>query len=115
MFYEVQGVEFVNKGAELMLYAIAQHLREYDPEAIVAASLDRRYRDKEGRKKAGLEYVTWIDNRLPNAGVMINSFASLIPRPLRRNLNLVLNQEVNVVLDASGFSYTDQWNAIFWV
>lgn len=111
MFYEVQGVEFVNKGAELMLHAMVQHLQEYDRLAIVAANLERRYRNQEGRSKAGLQYVTWIDNRLPNSGAIVNSFASLLPSPVRRNLQLVLNQEVDVLLDASGFSYTDQWGA----
>ena len=111
MIYEVQGVEFINKGAELMLYAIMQHLKGYDREAIVAADLDRRYRNKAGRKKAGLQYLTWVDNRLPNSGAIVNSLASLLPLRVRRDLHLVLNQEVNVLFDASGFSYTDQWNS----
>lgn len=109
MFYEVQGVEFVNKGAELMLYAIIQHLNEYDPKAVIAANLDRRYSSLKGRRKVGLQYVTWVDNRLPNSGAIVNGLASLLPRPIRRNLHLVLNQEVEVLFDASGFSYTDQW------
>ena len=111
MFYEVQGVEFVNKGAELMLHAIVQHLERSDSKAIVAANLERRYRNQEGRSKANLEYLTWIDNRLPNSGPIVNGLAGLIPSPLRRNLQLVLNQEIDVLFDASGFSYTDQWGA----
>ena len=111
MFYEVQGVEFVNKGAELMLYGIVQHFQENDNRAIVAANLERRYRNKQGRAKVGLQYVTWVDNRLPNSGLIINGLASLLPAPVRRNLQLVLNQEIDVLLDASGFSYTDQWGA----
>ncbi|MEM8673131.1 MAG: polysaccharide pyruvyl transferase family protein [Cyanobacteria bacterium P01_G01_bin.67] len=111
MFYEVQGVEFVNKGAELMLYAMMQHLQKYDPTAVVAANLERRYRDRQGRTKVGLEYVTWVDNRFPNSGSIINGLASLLPLSARRHWQLVLNQEVDVLLDASGFSYTDQWGA----
>ena len=49
MFYEVQGVEFVNKGAELMLHAIVQHFEQCDDKAIVAANLERRYRNQQGR------------------------------------------------------------------
>lgn len=113
MFYEVQGVEFVNKGAELMLHAIVQHLDRYDAQAIVAANLERRYRNQAGRAKVNLEYLTWINNRLPNSGPIINGLAGLIPSPLRRNLQLVLNQEIDVLLDASGFSYTDQWGAAY--
>ena len=111
MFYEVQGVEFVNKGAELMLHAIVQHLQQYDDRAIVAANLERRYRNKTGRKQTNLQYLTWINNRIPNSGAIVNGLASLIPSPLRRNLQLVLNQEIDVLLDASGFSYTDRWGA----
>ena len=111
MFYEVQGVEFVNKGAELMLHAIVQHLQQCDDKAIVAANLERRYRNKQGRVAANLQYLTWIDNRIPNSGAIVNGLASLIPSPLRRNLQLVLNREIDVLLDASGFSYTDQWGA----
>ena len=113
MFYEVQGVEFVNKGAELMLHAIVQHLHKCDRQATVAASLERRYRDRAGRAKAGLEYLTWIDNRLPNSGLILNGLASLLPFPLRRKLQLVLNQEIDVLFDASGFSYTDDWGAAY--
>jgi len=113
MFYEVQGVEFVNKGAELMLHAIVQHLEQADLKAIVAANLERRYRNQEGRAKANLAYLTWIDNRLPNSGPLVNGLAGLIPSPLRRNLQLVLNQEIDVLFDASGFSYTDQWGAAY--
>lgn len=113
MFYEVQGTEFVNKGAELMLHAIAQHLREYDRNCVVAADLAPRNRNKQGRLKAGLEYVTWVDNRLPNSGPIINGLASVLPRPIRRNFKLVLNQEVDVLFDASGFSYTDQWGVSY--
>ncbi|MEM7760145.1 MAG: polysaccharide pyruvyl transferase family protein [Cyanobacteria bacterium P01_A01_bin.40] len=111
MFYEVQGVEFVNKGAELMLYAMVQHLQQYDPTAVVAANLERRYRDRQSRAKVGLEYVTWVDNRWHNSGSIINGLASLLPSTARRHFQLVLNQEVDVLLDASGFSYTDQWGA----
>ena len=111
MFYEVQGVEFVNKGAELMLRAIVQHLQAVDGQARVAADLSRRYRNAEGRAKANLEYLTWVNNRLPKSGTIVNGLAGLLPKTTRRNLQLVLNQEIEVLLDASGFSYTDQWGA----
>jgi len=47
-------------------------------------------------------------NRL---GIEWGSAAGLVPARLRRRYGLVLDREVDVVIDAAGFAYSDQWGS----
>jgi colanic acid/amylovoran biosynthesis protein len=46
---------------------------------------------------------------LNRGGVEWGSLANMIPERLRRRYGLVLDREVDVVIDAAGFAYSDQW------
>jgi colanic acid/amylovoran biosynthesis protein len=46
---------------------------------------------------------------LVRAGIEWGNAAGLIPARLRRRYGLILDREVDVVLDAAGFAYSDQW------
>lgn len=109
MKIEIKGVEFSNKGAELMLHSIVSaldnhfehyelvltpgHLSPYKKRAALGAW------QKFSFRKAGIDW-TPIGNRLPNAIVR-----------LMRHFGIVVEKEIDLVLDASGFVYSDKWDA----
>jgi colanic acid/amylovoran biosynthesis protein len=46
---------------------------------------------------------------LMRLGIEFGEVAALVPAGVRRRLRLYLDREVDVVLDAAGFAYSDQW------
>ena len=110
MIIEIQGVDFINKGGELMMNAVVQHISSLPGKNIVAAHL--RMGSFKDREKTGLHHLSWAYyEKFPAVGAYINSFTHLIPKPLRHKLNIITNSEVQAVLDASGFTYSDQQGA----
>ena len=106
MLVEISKTGFVNKGAELMLHAILQQLAEHVPEAAVAmAPGGLRASSFQKRARLGLYQKAW----LWKAGVNWGGLAGLLPSLVRQMYGIVLDREVDIVLDAAGFSYSDQW------
>jgi len=102
MKIEVRGVNFVNKGAELMLHGVVQQLRRWPG---VQPVLGYGPGNLRGARRLGLPLLAlwrkrWIDMRPPRRW--------LTPAVADR-LALVAEQDVDGVLDASGFAYGDQW------
>jgi polysaccharide pyruvyl transferase WcaK-like protein len=104
MLIEIRGVGFVNKGAELMLLAILSRLRKDLPDALFALE-PTASDDYPVRAKLGLYQKVWLHK----CGLQWGRWGGLIPKKLRQRYGLVIDKEVNVVLDASGFSYSEQW------
>lgn len=102
MVIELRGVEFVNKGAQLMLHAILTKVKEEIADAIFVMDKGSRTPPKKLREH--------------NIYIKLNShwyskLGKCVPKPVRRRLGFVLDKEVNVVLDGSGFAFGDQWGA----
>lgn len=104
MFIELKGVQFENKGAELMLLAILQRLKPEFPKAKFV--LVPREGDYE--KRAALGLYQKFEGK-PGSGGLVDSFFGLVPERYRKRYGIVRNREISVVLDASGFAYSDQW------
>jgi polysaccharide pyruvyl transferase WcaK-like protein len=105
MIVEVKGIGFVNKGAELMLLAILQALdaKMDDVRFTTAPNLTScPYTKLAG---LGIHPKLWLQRYRIQWGYIAN----YIPQKLLRMYGLVADSEVNVVLDASGFAYGDQW------
>ncbi|MDJ1181415.1 polysaccharide pyruvyl transferase family protein [Roseofilum sp. BLCC_M91] len=110
MIFEIQGVDFINKGGELMTHAVVQHFADLEPGSRVAAHL--RMGTFDQREKTGLYHLSWAyTEKAPQLGHLINACATLIPQQLCHSLKLIRIQEVDAVLDASGFTYSDQQGA----
>lgn len=97
MLIELRGVEFVNKGAELMLHAIMEKVKENIPDAnFVMEPILRAPAEKLNKH---------------NIYVKKGAKANFIPGFVRRMLKFAVDKEIDVVLDASGFAFGDQWGA----
>lgn len=105
---EIRGTQFVNKGAYLMLVACIEQLKIYHPniEIVLAPNKNSPYRSRAligAYQKVSLRY----------SGIDFNFMSYFIPKFIRRLLRdrfgLVFEPELELVLDASGFAYGDQW------
>ncbi|HDZ55357.1 MAG TPA: polysaccharide pyruvyl transferase family protein [Pseudomonas xinjiangensis] len=109
MYVEVRKAGFVNKGAELMLRAVLQQLsREFpDAKAVMEPSRESGPYPYQGRAKLGLYQKAWLWRK----GIPFGDLAGLVPPRIREQYGIVLDKEIDVVLDAAGFAYSDQWGA----
>lgn len=107
MYVEVRKAGFVNKGAELMLRAVLEQVQGQYPNArvVMEPGRDRSPYPYRQRAKLGLYQKAWLWRK----NVPFGDLASLMPGRLREMYGVVLDKDINVVLDAAGFAYTDQW------
>jgi len=104
MVIEIKGVGTRNKGAHLLLLSILQEFSKRGVEAEFCAApgfgMDFFAAAKHGMKlKANFK-----SKRLP-----WNKILQLSSKKERRSYGLILDDEIDLVLDASGFAYGDFW------
>lgn len=95
---EARPGSFINKGGELMMRAIVDELGG-DADLVVEPWI-APYRD---RARLGLFQKLWVRRLGPVAG----GPARAIPSAVRRRFGIVGEGQIDAVLDASGFRYTD--------
>jgi polysaccharide pyruvyl transferase WcaK-like protein len=107
MIIEIRKAGFINKGAQLMLYAILEQMRRAYPDATFTMATSTHSGSTPFRKVVdlGLYPKVWWYRR----GIQWGRLANLTPKRFREMYGLILDRDVDVVLDASGFSYSDQW------
>lgn len=99
----VHGVGSYNGGAELLLYSCVRAFEGSD---------DRLLAD--GRRLAPDLAQQWGVGRylsVPRLGPLESLGSNLLPARIRRGTGWYSSADVDAVLDASGFSYGDQWSA----
>jgi colanic acid/amylovoran biosynthesis protein len=104
---EIKGVQFVNKGAALMLQAIQDRLQRDLPAAEIALTPgpNAPFRNVAA---AG----AWQRLRMPGAPIDLDSLSYRLPQralELGRRYGVVTERDVDAVLDASGFAYGATW------
>ena len=101
---EIKGISFSNKGAELMLTAIQEQFRARNIAArfVVEPNFDFSQRSR---------YGVWPKNRHIYKRLNILAPVGWLPQRIRRLLGIVKSNEIDCVLDASGFSYGDFWSS----
>lgn len=94
---------YTNKGDGLMLHAIVNRLGEK-----VNLSVLPKVADYKRRATLGLYQSFWFEsvNAVGN-DIISKSFPSF----LRKKYGLIVEDDIDAVLDASGFAYGDQWGA----
>lgn len=102
MIFELRGVEFHNKGAELMLQAIVQKVLSKDPEAkfVMAKKYGASIRQI---RNAGF----FVKLNFKKFGINTEKLGELMPKFIRRRMGFILEREVDVILEGSGFAYGD--------
>ena len=104
MIVELRGVEFVNKGAELMMHSIISKVKEWNSDVkFVMESSPRSPRDKHR------EYGIYTKAKYKKYRVNFDPLISLIPGKILAKYAMVKERDVQVVLDGSGFAFGDQW------
>lgn len=107
MYIEIRKAGFVNKGAALMLHAVLQEMsRGYgDAKLVMTPGFSDSPYPYRSRASLGLYQKAW----LWRYGLQLGDLAALAPARLRDMYGVVLDREIDVVLDAAGFAYSDQW------
>jgi colanic acid/amylovoran biosynthesis protein len=104
---EIKGVQFENKGAELMLLAVLERLRREWPALEFALAPNP---NADFRRIAGAG--GWQRLRLDGAQIDLDAWSYGLPErllALGRRHGIVTEADVDAVLDASGFAYGSAW------
>ena len=107
LLIEIRKAGFINKGAELMLHAALEQLGRAYPDAsfVMAPTSNREFAPYAKRSELGLLQKVAIRYR----GIEFGDLAAIVPRRFRERYGVVLDSEVDAVIDAAGFSYSDHW------
>ncbi len=103
MIIEIKGTGSHNKGAEMMLLTILEQLKDKNIKFTVApykGSCEYPF-----YAKLGIYPKLWIRFK----GFQIGKLGKFIPKRIRELFGIIVDEEVNIILDASGFAYSSQW------
>ncbi len=106
---EIKGVQFSNKGAELMLIAILEQLDKELAEYQITLS-PGTHLPYQKRARLG----AWQKLSFRRGNIDLTGLFGKLPTKLRNLLKrygIVTEKDVDVILDASGFAYGEQWGA----
>jgi colanic acid/amylovoran biosynthesis protein len=104
---ELKGVEFENKGAELMLRGILQRIEQYWPNAEIALTPSAK-----SPYLLRCSVSAWQKISIRKMYLDLNGLTYFVPQVIKRYFKkwgVVTEADVDVIIDASGFSYSDQW------
>jgi len=102
MIIEIKGVGCHNKGAEMMMLTIKEQLSNDNIIFTVPANSDCPY---TCYSKYGFYPKIWFKYKKIDFG----KIANLIPKRIRHIYGFIVDKEVDIILDASGFAYSSQW------
>ena len=107
MIIEIRKAGFVNKGAELMLRAIMERIQAAYPHALLTMAPTHKGASMPFRKV--VDHGFYPKASLYRYGVQWGDLAAFAPQKAQEMYGIVLDRDVDVVIDAAGFSYSDQW------
>ena len=108
MIIEIKGGGFINKGAQLMLQTLIAEKNWFSDDCkFVMHMASGSFAD---RNSCQLGHLAWLHtwNYLP-AAILTDTFFSCLSRKVRKKFNIWLKNEIEGVLDISGFIYSDHF------
>lgn len=110
-FVEIKGVQFRNKGAYLMLLACLQGLKKLNKsfELVLSPGPNLPYPERA-------RHGAWQKLSFRRKGLDLTGALGKLPGPLLRlfkRYGMVTERDVDLILEASGFAYGDQWPLTF--
>lgn len=107
MKFEIEGIGYPNKGAELMLFAAVDRLRDHYGEDVQVCC--RPWQGKlDGYRLLGCRNILQLGT-FTVKGILFRNVFNYIPKKLTNTFGIVRDKDVDVVLDASGLRYSDSW------
>ena len=111
MIIEIRRAGFVNKGAELMLLAAYEKLKAKYPDATFVMEPTTADNTQPFDKIIGLGFK--LKANFIKRGFQFGNMFALFPKKIRDMYGIVLESEIDLVVDAAGFLYSDQWDIGF--
>ena len=104
---EINGISTSNKGAELMMAALSEQLNLMYSN--IRLTVGQSFGDYTSRAKYGL-YTTGVPGRPGRiAGFLTRTGLMNGTDSLKEYVGFTLPDEIDAVIDASGFAYSDKW------
>jgi polysaccharide pyruvyl transferase WcaK-like protein len=107
MVIEIRNAGFLNKGAELMLLSIISVIKERYPDSVITMAPTAPSHERPVSKMLALGIAPKL--HFYKYGLFWSDLSRIIPKRFITRYGLVTDQDVDLVLDASGFAYGDVW------
>ena len=104
MTLEIRGASFNNRGAAMMLIAATQEIQKRIPEARLCVAPDN-HAPFEKRMPLGL----WHHAEIERYGFDFGRLLEILPTRLRQMFGFVTASEIDIIINAAGLAYSDQW------
>jgi colanic acid/amylovoran biosynthesis protein len=105
--FELQGVNFENKGAELMLIAAGEHFAATP--GMPRLAMPFRIGTPAQREAANMAHLVALHRDVPLANTLLDIATALLPRGVRNARQIYGRGHMGGLIDAAGFRYSDQW------
>jgi colanic acid/amylovoran biosynthesis protein len=103
MTIELRGINFFNKGSELMLQAVMCKVKEEIPDALFVME-----KTQNTPRAKHLENGIYTKANFKKI-LSLKYLFTLVPGFIRRRWKYINETEINIVLDCSGFAFGDIW------
>ena len=110
MIVEIRRAGFVNKGAELMLVSIIERVKQRYPDVkfCMAPTFGGCEATYDKMRMLEIYPKAW----LWKYGINWLFFVRYFPRKLKKYYGIIDDNEIDIVIDAAGFAYSDQWGVL---